>query len=60
MDPMTGEASDWLELPVSLVTQDMVSEGDVDVINLETVAGTAYSDRSWMPVTDWMTKLLGN
>lgn len=60
LDPMTGEASDWLELPVSLVTQDMVSEGDVDVTNLETVAGTAYSDRSWMPVTDWMTKLLGN
>ena len=60
LDPMTGQASGWLELPVSLVTQDMVSEGDVDVTNLETVAGAAYSDRSWMPVTDWMTKFLGN
>lgn len=60
LDPMTGEASDWLELPASLVTQDMVSSGNIDVTNLNTVAGTAYSDRSWMPVADWITEILGN
>ncbi len=60
LDPMTGEASDWLELPASLVTQEMVSAGNVDVTNLETVAGTSYSDRSWIPTTSWMEKLLGS
>ena len=60
LDPMTGEASDWLELPASLVTQDMVSVGGIDVSNLDTVAGTAYSDRSWMPTTGWMAELLGD
>lgn len=59
LDPMTGQASDWLELPASLITQDMVASGDIDVTNLSTVAGTAYSDRSWMPKTDWMTEALG-
>ena len=60
LDPMTGQAGDWLELPASLVTQDMVSSGDIDVTNLSTVAGPAYSDRSWMPKTDWMTEALGD
>lgn len=60
LDPMTGEASDWLELPASLVTQEMVSAGNVDITNLETVAGTSYSDRSWIPTTSWMTRLLGS
>ena len=61
LDPMTGEASDWLELPANrLVTQEMVSAGNVDVTNLETVAGTSYSDRSWIPTTSWMTRLLGS
>ena len=60
LDPMTGEASDWLELPASLVTQEMVLTGDVNVTNLETVAGTSYSDRSWMPTTEWMAELLGS
>lgn len=58
LDPMTGEASDWLELPASLVTQEMVSASNVDVTNLETVVGTSYSDRSWIPTTSWMTRLL--
>ena len=43
-----------LELPASLVTQEMVSAGGIDVNNLDTVAGTAYSDRSWMPTSEWM------
>ena len=60
LDPLTGKASDWLELPASLVTEDMVSSGDIDVTNLHTVAGNAYSDRSWMPETDWMIEFLGD
>lgn len=60
LDPMTGEVSNWLELPASLVTQEMVSTGNVDVTNLETVAGTSYRDRSWIPTTSWMAELLGS
>ncbi|MCI8493405.1 MULTISPECIES: substrate-binding domain-containing protein [Anaerotruncus] len=60
IDPMTGAASDWLELPTTVVTQDMVSGGGINVMNLDTVAGEGYSDRSWMPTTDWMTALLGD
>ena len=54
VDPSTGEVSDWLELPTSLVTQEMVAGGNVDISNLGEVAGAAYNDRSWMPTTDWM------
>ena len=60
IDPMTGETSDWLELPAYLVTQEMVSAGGIDVTNLDTVAGSQYSDRSWMPTTNWMAALLGD
>ena len=60
IDPMTGTASDWLELPTTVVTQDMVSGGGINVMNLDTVAGEGYSDRSWMPTTDWMAALLGD
>ena len=59
IDPMTGEVSSWLELPATVVTQDMVSGGGIDINNLDTVAGQAYTDRSWMPTTDWMAQLLG-
>lgn len=58
VDPMTGEAGSWLELPTNVVTQDMVSVGGINVTNLDTVAGASYTDRSWMPSTDWMAELL--
>ncbi len=60
IDPMTGQTSDWLELPVSIVTQDMVAGGGISVTNLDTVADSSYSDRSWMPTADWMAELLGD
>ncbi|MBM6829577.1 substrate-binding domain-containing protein [Anaerotignum lactatifermentans] len=60
IDPMTGEPSNWLELPATVITQDMVSGGDITMENLDTVAGEAYTDRSWMPTTDWMAALLGD
>ena len=59
IDPMTGEAAAWLELPATLVTQDMVT-GGITVTNLDTVAGEAYTDRSWMPTAPWMAALLGD
>ena len=60
IDPMTGEASSWLELPAGLVTRDMVAGGGVGVADLDAVAGAAYTDRSWMPAADWMAALLGD
>ncbi len=60
IDPVTGQSSDWLELPANLVTQKMVSVGGINVTNLDTVAGAQYSDRSWMPTTSWMAELLGD
>ncbi len=60
IDPMTGQASAWLELPTNVITQDMVSGGGINVTNLDTVAGEAYTDRSWMPTSDWMARLLGD
>lgn len=59
LDPMTGEASSWLELPAGLITQDMVAGGGIAVSDLDGVAGESYTDRSWMPTADWMTKILG-
>ena len=60
IDPITGAASDWLEIPPTIVTQDMVKGGEINVSNLDTVAGSSYSDRSWMPTADWMARLLGD
>ena len=60
IDPMTGEVSNWLELPPYIITQDMVMGGGINVTNLQTVAGQAYSDRSWMPTTDWLAACLGD
>ena len=59
IDPMTGEPASWLELPAGLITRDMVAGGEVGVADLDTVAGEAYTDRSWMPTADWMAEALG-
>lgn len=60
IDPLTGEATNWLEIPATAITQDMVSEGEITVSNLDTVADASYTDRSWMPTTDWMALMLGD
>lgn len=60
IDPMTGEPSAWLELPATVITQEMVSAGGISVSNLDTVAGASYTDRSWMPTADWMSAILGD
>lgn len=59
-DPTNGRPSSWLTLPATLVTQEMLGGETVDVTDLATVAGPSYSDRSWMPTTDWMAALLGD
>jgi simple sugar transport system substrate-binding protein len=46
IDPSIGKASDWLEIPGSLVTQDMVSGDEIDINNLADVADETYSDKS--------------
>ena len=60
IDPMTKECASWLELPTTVVTQEMVSGGGVNVTNLDAVAGNSYTDRGWMPTADWMAQLLGD
>ena len=60
VDPSSGEASDWLEIPVSVITQDMISGKDVDIDSLGDVAGDEYSERWWMPTADWMAEFLGD
>ena len=60
IDPITGEVSSLLELPTTIVTQDMVSEGGITVANLDTVAGAGYRDRSWMPTSEWLEAILGD
>ena len=44
----------------SALTRAEVSGGGINVTNLDTVAGDSYTDRSWMPTTDWMAELLGD
>lgn len=58
IDPVSGKASDWLEIPGSLVTQDMVSGDEIDINNLADVADETYSDKSYMPSSEWMDELL--
>lgn len=58
IDPMTGEVSNWLEIPSTVITQDMVKGGDITVLNLAEVADDTYTDRSWMPTSDWLEALL--
>ena len=58
IDPMTGEVSNWLEIPSTVITQDMVKGGDITVLNLAEVADDTYTNRSWMPTSDWLEALL--
>ncbi|MGM9958507.1 MAG: ABC transporter substrate-binding protein [Erysipelotrichaceae bacterium] len=60
IDPMTNEISSWLELPTTVVTQQMVSKEGVNVTNLDEVAGSSYTNRDWMPSAEWMVELLGD
>ena len=50
----------WLEIPSSIITQEMVTSVDgITIENVDTVAEESYSDTSWMPTCDWMVELLG-
>lgn len=56
-----ADIGDWLEIPSSVITQEMVmSQEGVNVENLGEVAPDSYSDVSWMPTCDWMVELLGH
>lgn len=56
-----ADIGDWLEIPSSVITQEMVmSQEGVNVENLGDVAPDSYSDVSWMPTCDWMVELLGH
>ena len=57
---MTDACASWLELPTTVVTQEMVFREGVNVTNLDAVAGDSYTARGWMPTADWMTQLLGD
>lgn len=55
------DPGDWLEIPSSVITQEMVmSKEGVTVENLGEVAPDSYNDVSWMPTCDWMVELLGH
>lgn len=55
------DPGDWLEIPSSVITQEMVMSKDgVTVENLGEVAPDSYNDVSWMPTCDWMVELLGH
>lgn len=55
------DIGDWLEIPSSVITQEMVmSQEGINVENLGEVAPESYSDVSWMPTCDWMVELLGH
>ncbi len=50
----------WLEIPSSIITQEMVTSADgITIENVDTVADPSFSDTSWMPTCDWMVALLG-
>ena len=57
---MTDACTSWMELPTTVVTQEMVFREGVNVTNLDAVAGDSYTARGWMPTADWMTQLLGD
>lgn len=55
------DPGDWLEIPSSVITQEMVMGKDgITVENLGEVAPDSYNDVSWMPTCDWMVELLGH
>ena len=55
------DPGDWLEIPSSVITQEMVTSTDgITIENLDTVAPESYKDTSWMPTCDWMVALLGH
>lgn len=55
------DPGDWLEIPSSVITQEMVMSKDgITVENLGEVAPDSYNDVSWMPTCDWMVELLGH
>lgn len=55
------DPGDWLEIPSSVITQEMVTSKDgITIENLDEVAPESYKDTSWMPTTDWMKELLGH
>ena len=56
-----ADPGDWLEIPSSVITQEMVmSKEGITVENLGEVAPDSYNDVSWMPTCDWMVELLGH
>lgn len=51
----------WMELPITIVTQEQVMSKDgINIENLGEVADASYTDASWMPTCDWMAALLGH
>ncbi|MBR1660516.1 MAG: substrate-binding domain-containing protein [Oscillospiraceae bacterium] len=55
-----GDIGAWMEIPSTIITQEMVMSKDgVNIENLDEVAPASYKDRTWMPTTDWMDALLG-
>lgn len=55
------DPGDWLEIPSSVITQEMVmSQDGITVENVGEVAPDSYNDVSWMPTCDWMVELLGH
>ncbi len=56
-----ADPGDWLEIPSSIITQEMVTSKDgITIENLDEVAPESYKDTSWMPTCDWMKELLGH
>lgn len=58
VDPASGVASDWLELPAYVIAAEALGSLEASVTTLEEIAGEAYADRSWLPASDWMAQIL--
>ena len=56
-----AEIGAWLEIPSTIITQDMVTSAEgITIENLDTVAPESYNSTDWMPTCDWMIALLGH